>query len=526
MPEKRPSIIQRLKHMLERVRELLAAPASLTRLELQMADLQRHAKSQAQKLDESCTVIIQKLDELVADIKSEVSAELSFSIHDYTESVADLQQLVGDLREGLNTRIGSLEKTFQSEVKNLATDLSTSLNSRINNLETFQSETRNLVAELNTSLNSRMNSLETFQSESRNLVTDLNTSLNSRMNSLETYQSEARNLIANLDTSLNSRINNLENLQSETKNLIDHVRTASEARFNAIHNQQFETRNLVDHLITSINSRLDSFENERFQAIYDQTHVMIATQMELLNQIRDPKEFASHPTERYKPIKGSTWKASLERARRDFPTVYPLWTERLDSMRDAFRQTKVGNAAWGGDIYSRIFRNFVERYADGRILDVGCGIFGRPYYLSSYPAQLLSGIDPLEPEERVDFEFARGISEYLPWPDSSFSTVISATSLDHCLSLDRSLAEVRRVLRSGGHYLLWIGSVPGAPKYEPTKPEFAPADKFHLFHFDVNWFEPLLPEVFNIVDRLELHKIGYSHVMYCLERKVGRASRS
>jgi ubiquinone/menaquinone biosynthesis C-methylase UbiE len=173
-----------------------------------------------------------------------------------------------------------------------------------------------------------------------------------------------------------------------------------------------------------------------------------------------------------------------------------------------------------------VFRGFVERYAHGRVLDVGCGIFGRPYYLSSYPAELISGIDPLKPEQSPDFEFVRGISEYLPWPDASFSTVISATSLDHCLSLDRSMAEIRRVLRPKGCFLLWIGSNPGAPKYEPNQPNFAPADQYHLFHFDVRWFEPMLSEAFTMVDRVEFHKVGYRHVMYCLDRAGSPAPRA
>jgi ubiquinone/menaquinone biosynthesis C-methylase UbiE len=136
----------------------------------------------------------------------------------------------------------------------------------------------------------------------------------------------------------------------------------------------------------------------------------------------------------------------------------------------------------------------------------------------------VSGLDPLEPETKPDFEFVRGISEYLPWPDSSFSTIISATSLDHCISLDRSLAEIRRVLRPQGILLLWIGSIPGSPQYEPNNPEFTPADQFRVFHFDAAWFEPMLEAGFTIVDRVELQRIGYSHVMYCLERVVDNSS--
>jgi SAM-dependent methyltransferase len=188
-------------------------------------------------------------------------------------------------------------------------------------------------------------------------------------------------------------------------------------------------------------------------------------------------------------------------------------------MENAFKETKVGNAAHVGDPASRIFRSFVELNAHGRLLDVGCGIFGLPYYLASYPENLISGIDPLQPTAAAGFELVRGISEYLPWPDNSFSTVLSATSLDHCLSLERSLAEIRRVLRPGGRFLLWIDSVPGAPQYRPDSEGFVPADRFHLFHFDAAWFEPTLSGAFDLADRAELRRKEYSRVIYSLVKK-------
>ena len=143
-------------------------------------------------------------------------------------------------------------------------------------------------------------------------------------------------------------------------------------------------------------------------------------------------------------------------------------------------------------------------------------LFDRDFYLQAYPGELISGIDPLQPKQGVDFELVRGISEYLPWPDGSFSTVISATSLDHCLSLRRSLEEMIRVLCPNGTLLLWIGSKPGAPEYNPDDSDFIPADQFHLFHFDEQWFDPLLERTLEITHRFKFIKAGYSHIFYCL----------
>jgi ubiquinone/menaquinone biosynthesis C-methylase UbiE len=148
-------------------------------------------------------------------------------------------------------------------------------------------------------------------------------------------------------------------------------------------------------------------------------------------------------------------------------------------------------------------------------LDVGCGPFGLPFYLEGFPPEQFAGLEPL-PANTADVQIVRGISEYLPWPDHSFATVISATSLDHCLSLDRSLAEVIRVLKPGGRFLLWIGSNPGSPPFRPLDPAFTPADQYHLFHFDTSWFEPLLSQSFVIEDRARFDRGSYSHVFYCL----------
>ena len=143
------------------------------------------------------------------------------------------------------------------------------------------------------------------------------------MNGLETLQSETRNLLEHLSTSLSSRMNSLETIQSETKNLVDHVRTASEARLNSIYNQQYETKNVVDHINTSIHTRLDAFENQKFPSISDQIHEVIATQFELLNKTSSQKPHDADAAERYQPARNKGWKANLERAKREFPKIFP-----------------------------------------------------------------------------------------------------------------------------------------------------------------------------------------------------------
>ena len=280
----------------------------------------------------------------------------------------------------------------------------------------------------------------------------------------------------------------------------------------ALETTQSEVRTLSLDLDTSINH------------LFEQMHELTAVQFELRAKASSKSRRGPDPAEPYLAADPKPFTQILAEAKVEFPRVYSLWKQRLQATKEAFVKTKVGNAAHVADPRSRLFRSLVEMYAAGRVLDVGCGVFGRPYYLTSYPAELISGLEPLAPFEAPDFELVQGISEYVPWRDESFSTVISASSLDHCMSLERSLAEMRRVLRPGGRLLLWIDSVPGAARYTPNEPRFEPADQYHLFHFDTVWFEPMLTEHLQIVDRIELRKREFNRVMYVLTTLDSRSA--
>lgn len=313
------------------------------------------------------------------------------------------------------------------------------------------------------------------------------------------------------------QLNRLANEQFEAKNQLTHIGTSTASLLQNLTTIAGEIRNLALHLDTSLHTRFNTIEHDRLGSVYEQMHDLTAALLRLrANTEVDSVVRRENPAECYKPVLDYALDVDLRRAEGEFSRVYPMWAERLEEMRKACAETKTGNVAHAGDSRSEAFRSFVEIHAAGRVLDVGCGVFGRPFYLSSYPAPLISGLDPLEPVEPPDFEFVQGIQEYLPWPDAAFSTVISATALDHCLSLDRSLAEIRRVLRPEGQLLLWIDSLPGSPRFAPDAPDFAPADRFHLFHFDAVWFEPMLDPWFETVDRVELRGLEFNRVMYCL----------
>lgn len=224
------------------------------------------------------------------------------------------------------------------------------------------------------------------------------------------------------------------------------------------------------------------------------------------------------------PDKAMPLDAVARRVREDYPRLYPLWDERLQAMKDAFvAHGRPGNAAHGGDPAANYFRNFVLANHRGRTLDVGCGVHGKPYYLIDIDSARLAGLDPLNPIQPVDFTLATGVGEYIPWADASFETVVSGTSLDHCIDIDRTLAEFGRVMAPGGNLLIWMANMPGAKEFAPDDPDWTPEDEFHLYHPDESWFEPRLTARFEIRQKVKFYAQSFEHCFYELVALPARA---
>ncbi|HEX2092014.1 MAG TPA: class I SAM-dependent methyltransferase [Longimicrobiaceae bacterium] len=94
-----------------------------------------------------------------------------------------------------------------------------------------------------------------------------------------------------------------------------------------------------------------------------------------------------------------------------------------------------------------------------RVLDVGCGDAGVLIAFAEAGA-LASGIEPYErsvergrvraEEHGVALDLRAGVAESLPFPDSSFDLVVLDNVLEHVQDQERTLSEIRRVLRPDG----------------------------------------------------------------------------
>ncbi len=198
------------------------------------------------------------------------------------------------------------------------------------------------------------------------------------------------------------------------------------------------------------------------------------------------------------------------------PQAYAIWKPLLDVNADAYAGFPTHSCSVAGHDMAELFGCFLAPLLHGTVLDIGCGPQPVPSYLANYPTESIAGLDPLAAPH--PFVFHHGVAEFLPWDDASFDLVITATSLDHVLLLDRSIDEFRRVLKPGGRFVAWVSFVAGAPEYNPYRADVGQKDEFHLFHFDRPWFESTMQRHFKI-DESFVFDSPYDQAFYSLSLK-------
>ena len=214
----------------------------------------------------------------------------------------------------------------------------------------------------------------------------------------------------------------------------------------------------------------------------------------------------------------NTFEEYLEKFKNLHPHLYDVWASiNLDKNVKEFKDNPNRSCAVAARPNARLFRGFVAPYLRGNVLDVGCGPYSIPHYLKNYPVNFIAGIDPIDPFEAHPFEFVRGFAEFLPWEDSTFDVVIAATSLDHVISLDLALQEIRRVLKPEGVFVVWDWFTDEAQPYKPEDKSTHLIDQFHLFHFNEEWFEELMDEHYSIEEKVCLKGTYSSDRFYTLQ---------
>jgi ubiquinone/menaquinone biosynthesis C-methylase UbiE len=99
-------------------------------------------------------------------------------------------------------------------------------------------------------------------------------------------------------------------------------------------------------------------------------------------------------------------------------------------------------------------------YQDKRILDIGCGPRGSLEWADMAAERV--GLDPLAGSylklgaDQHKMQYVAAPAEAIPFPDGYFDVVCSFNSLDHVDNLQEVIAEIKRVVKPGGLFLLIV----------------------------------------------------------------------
>jgi ubiquinone/menaquinone biosynthesis C-methylase UbiE len=121
------------------------------------------------------------------------------------------------------------------------------------------------------------------------------------------------------------------------------------------------------------------------------------------------------------------------------------------------KDPRLSNAHYA-DFYTTHFGLDPSFYAGKRILDIGCGPRGSLEWASNAAERV--GLDPLADSylklgaSRHSMRYMAGHAETIPFGDGHFDVVCSFNSLDHVDDLERVIAEIPRVVKPGGLFLL------------------------------------------------------------------------
>jgi SAM-dependent methyltransferase len=168
-------------------------------------------------------------------------------------------------------------------------------------------------------------------------------------------------------------------------------------------------------------------------------------------------------------------------AKRASIAVAPLWTKQREEMTHWTRRQQAEGTLRNDHyepFYTTHFGLARQDYAGKRILDIGCGPRGSLEWADGALERV--GLDPLANEyARQGFtaghsmKYVDCFSESMPFPDAHFDIVCSFNSLDHVEDVGQTIAQIKRVTRPGGLFLLIVevGHEPTA-----TEPHDLPLD--------------------------------------------------
>lgn len=124
-----------------------------------------------------------------------------------------------------------------------------------------------------------------------------------------------------------------------------------------------------------------------------------------------------------------------------------------NAYRERYRAIRPGWSSSGEQLEAMVRSHLTS---DSAVLDLGCGR-GGVVELFWRDVRLAAGLDPDAPsltEHRAHgMPVVRGVGERLPFVDESLDLIVCLWVLEHLKDPAKTLREVRRVLKPGGHFV-------------------------------------------------------------------------
>lgn len=121
-------------------------------------------------------------------------------------------------------------------------------------------------------------------------------------------------------------------------------------------------------------------------------------------------------------------------------------------------------------------------YAGKKILDIGCGPRGSLEWANMASERV--GLDPIVDKyrnlgiESHAMTYCHSPVEKMPYEDGHFDVVTSINSLDHVDDADAAIAEIKRVTKPGGHFLLMVEVLHDPTVCEPHEFDWSLSKRF------------------------------------------------
>jgi len=143
-----------------------------------------------------------------------------------------------------------------------------------------------------------------------------------------------------------------------------------------------------------------------------------------------------------------------------FPEAYKRRSE-LTYWTGRFKAEKgVLNNSHYEPLFTTVYGLTRNDYKDKKVIDIGCGPRGSLEWATMAAERV--GLDPLVSgylrlgASRHEMTYVEAPSEHIPFPDGHFDIVTCLNALDHVDDLQKTIAEIKRVTRTDGLFLLSV----------------------------------------------------------------------